>query len=43
MRKRRGAARKEEGRVKTELYVKPTDRTRYKLVDSDYPCHEEEV
>ena len=31
--------RMEEGRVKTELYVKPTDRTRYLHKDSDHPRH----
>ena len=32
----------EEGRVKTELYVKPTDRTRYLHVNSDHPRHVKE-
>ena len=34
--------RKEEGRVKTELYVKPTDRTRYLHKNSDHPRHVKE-
>ena len=32
----------EGGRVKTELYVKPTDRTRYLHKDSDHPRHVKE-
>ena len=32
----------EEGRIKTELYVKPTDRTRYLHKDSDHPRHVKE-
>ena len=34
--------RKEDGNVKTELYVKPTDRTRYLHKDSDHPKHVKE-
>ena len=34
--------REEGGRVKTELYVKPTDRTRYLHRDSDHPRHVKE-
>ena len=32
----------EEGHVKTELYVKPTDRTRYLHKESDHPGHVKE-
>ena len=32
----------EEGALKTELYVKPTDRTRYLHKDSDHPRHTKE-
>ena len=32
----------EGGKIKTELYVKPTDRTRYLHKDSDHPGHEKE-
>ena len=32
----------EEGKIKTELYVKPTDRTRYLHKDSDHPGHVKE-
>ena len=32
----------EEGRLKTELYVKPTDRTRYLHRSSDHPRHVKE-
>ena len=31
--------RQEGGKVKTELHVKPTDRTRYLHQDSDHPWH----
>ena len=31
--------RKDDGELKTELYVKPTDRTRYLHRDSDHPRH----
>ena len=34
--------RQEEGQVKTELYIKPTDRTRYLHRDSDHPRHVKE-
>ena len=34
--------RKEGGEVKTELYIKPTDRTRYLHKDSDHPRHVKE-
>ena len=34
--------RQEEGKVKTELYIKPTDRTRYLHRDSDHPRHVKE-
>ena len=34
--------RRENGDLKTELYVKPTDRTRYLHQDSDHPRHTEE-
>ena len=32
----------EGGEMKTELYVKPTDRTRYLHPDSDHPRHVKE-
>ena len=32
----------EEGQIKSELYVKPTDRTRYLHKDSDHPKHVKE-
>ena len=32
----------EQGEIKTELYVKPTDRTRYLHRDSDHPRHVKE-
>ena len=34
--------RKDDGELKTELYVKPTDRTRYLHRDSDHPRHVKE-
>ena len=34
--------RRENGDLKTELYVKPTDRTRYLHKDSDHPRHVKE-
>ena len=34
--------RKDNGELKTELYVKPTDRTRYLHRDSDHPRHVKE-
>ena len=34
--------RKEDGELKTELYVKPTDRTRYLHRESDHPRHVKE-
>ena len=34
--------RREGGKLKTELYVKPTDRTRYLHQDSDHPRHTKE-
>ena len=34
--------RREDGDLKTELYVKPTDRTRYLHKDSDHPRHVKE-
>ena len=35
-------SRNEEGGIKTELYVKPTDRTRYLHKESDHPKHVKE-
>ena len=34
--------RREDGNLKTELYVKPIDRTRYLHKDSDHPRHVKE-